>query len=186
MEDTDEDDDFLRESSAERIIRLTGDISEETSESFIHNLHKVAELPGEISVVISSDGGDVEEGLRIIDALNIAKTKGCPVHTVVSGKAYSMAAYIFCVGDTRTMYPHARLMFHPGRYEGSDGEEMTASTLKSMHDELTMFDNTFRSILRGVGVDPELIERMMNGDVYMSAEEAIAKGIVHSIETQLI
>ena len=84
------------------------------------------------------------------------------------------------------MYPHARLMFHPGRYEGSDGEEMTANTLKSMHDELTMFDNTFRSILKTVGVDGGLIEKMMHGDVYMSSEEAISKGIAHSIETQVI
>lgn len=184
MEEPD-DIDYAGDEEAEQIIRLTGDISEESAESFILKLHRVAKVPGVINIIIASDGGDVEEGLRIIDAINIAKLTGHQVKTVIA-RAYSMAAFISCVGDVRTIYPHGRLMFHPGRYEGSDGEEMTASTLKSMHDELTMYDNTFRSILRGVGVDVELIERMMNGDVYMNAEEAIAKGIVHSIETQLI
>ena len=187
MEGQDEDDDFAGESSAERIIRLTGEISEETSESFILNLHKVAEIPGEITVVISSDGGDIEEGLRIIDSLNIAKAHANRITTVCSGKAYSMAAYIYLVGDTRTMYPHARLMFHSGRYEGlGEDEVLTESTLKSMTAELAMFNNTFRSILRNAGVDEEMISRMLAGDVYLNAEEAISLGIAHSIETQVI
>lgn len=187
MEGQDEDDDFSRDEVAERVIRLTGEISEESSESFIQKLHTVAQVPGEITVVISSDGGDIEEGLRLIDALNIAKHTGSRITTTVSGKAYSMAAYLYLVGDVRTMYPHARLMFHSGRYEGlGDDEVLTESTLKSMTAELSMFNNTFRSILRNSGVDDEMISRMLSGDVYLNAEEAISLGIAHSIETQVI
>lgn len=187
MEGQDEDDDFSRDEVAERVIRLTGEISEESSESFIQKLHTVAQVPGEITVVISSDGGDIEEGLRIIDSLNIAKAHANRITTVCSGKAYSMAAYIYLVGDTRTMYPHARLMFHSGRYEGlGEDEVLTESTLKSMTAELAMFNNTFRSILRNAGVDEEMISRMLAGDVYLNAEEAISLGIAHSIETQVI
>lgn len=168
----------------ERIIRLTGDISEESAEAFIIKLHRIAASPGNIYVIISSDGGDIESGMRIIDALNIAKTKSCTICTIVA-RAYSMAAFIACIGDVRTMYQHGRLMFHPGRYEGYE-EEMTAATLKSMHDELTISDNTFRTILHGVGVSQSLIDTMMSRDVYMGLEDAIANGIINSQETNVI
>lgn len=187
MDETDDGEDFARESTAERIIRLTGEISEETSESFILNLHRVAKIPGEIIVIVSSDGGDIEEGLRIIDALRIAKNNGCPVHTVVSGKAYSMAAYIVCTGDTRTIYPHSRLMFHASRFEGADdGRTLTAVELQKMHDELSLSDGVFRELMANVGLDHATIERMLASDTYVNAEEAISLGIINSIETAII
>jgi len=187
MDDTVDDEDSARENTAERIIRLTGDISEETSEKFILNLHRVAQIPGEIIVIVSSDGGDVEEGLRIIDALRIAKENSCPLRTVVSGKAYSMGAYIACMGDTRTIYRHSRLMFHGSRFEGVEEDKaLTVSELKKMHDELSMHDGAFREILAGVGLPGNVIDRMLSEDVYVNAEEAISLGLMHALETDYI
>ena len=187
MDETVDDEDSARESSAERIIRLTGEISEENSEKFILNLYQVAKIPGEIIVIISSDGGEVEEGLRIIDALCTAKARGCPLHTVVSGKAYSMAAYIACVGDTRTIYPHARLMFHSSRYEGTEeGKALTVVELRQMHAELASYDKVFREVLRSAGLGDADVERMLSGDVYVNAEEAVSLGLMNSIETEYI
>jgi len=186
------DDDFddvdnARDEEAERIIRITGEIDEDSSEKFILLLHRVAKVPGDITVVISSDGGDIEEGLRIVDAMNIAKSKGCRIHTVVSGKAYSMAALITCIGDTRTMYSHSRLMFHPGRYEeAEDGKVLTPKELKLMYEELEMFNGMFKRILKNVGVPDTECDKMMSDDVYLNAEEAISLGIIHSIETEII
>lgn len=188
MEEPVDGDDFAGDSSAERIIRLTGDVSEETAEKFLLNLKKVAELPGEIIVIVSSEGGSIEEGLRIIDALNIAKNKACPIHTVATGKAYSMAALIFCTGDKRTMYPHARLMFHSGRYEDGegDGQALTVKDLEEMHAEMSMFNGIFRDIVTNVGMPPQLVERMMSTDLYMNAGEALSLGIIESIENEII
>jgi len=187
VDDIEEESELAGGGSAERIIRITGEISEETAEKFTLNLHRVAETPGEIHVVIASDGGDIEYGLRIIDALNIAKAKSCVIHTTVAGKAYSMGAFIALVGDRRTIYPHARLMFHSGRYEAmAEGEEMTVQVLQSMVNEMSMFNNTFRKLLAGVGLSSEMIEKIMTTDVYMNAEEAISLGVMHSIETEII
>ena len=187
MDETDDGEDFARESTAERIIRLTGEISEETSESFILNLHRVAKIPGEIIVIVSSDGGDIEEGLRIIDALQLAKNKGCPIYTIVGGKAYSMGAFIACTGDKRTIYPHSRLMFHGSRFEGDDeGQVLTVEELRKMHDELSRCNDVFRELLSGLGLDSAMVERMLSGDVYVNAQEAVSLGIMNSIETEII
>ena len=187
MENFDDGDDIAGDSSAERIIRLTGDISEETAEKFILNLKKVAELPGDIIVIVSSEGGDIEEGLRIIDALQCAKNRGCPIHTVATGKAYSMAALVMCTGDTRTMYPHARLMFHSGRYEEfEDGKSLTVTELDKMREEMSMFNGIFRDIMLKVGIPQQLIDRIMVDDVYMNAGEALSLGVISSIESEII
>ena len=187
MDDTYDGEDFAQESSAERIIRLTGEISEETSEKFILNLHRVAKIPGEIIVIVSSEGGDIEEGLRIIDAIQLAKANGCPVKTVTSGKGYSMGAYIACTGDTRTIYPHSRLMFHGSRYEGTDdGQVLTVGELQKMQGELSLSNDVFREMLSGLGLDSAMVERMLSGEVYVNAKEAISLGIMNSIETEII
>ena len=119
--------------------------------------------------------------------MNIAKAKGCSIHTVVSGKAYSMAALITCIGDTRTMYSHSRMMFHPGRYEeAEEGKILTPKELKLMYEELEMFNGMFKRILKNVGVSDTECDKMMSDDVYLNAEEAISLGIINSIETEII
>lgn len=176
---------FTVDNPAERIIRITGEISEETSERFAQNLHQVAETPGEIVVIIHSDGGCIEDGFRIIDAISVARLKGCPIHTVVAGKAYSMAAYIACCGDKRTAYPHARLMFHSGRYDGSDGV-LTKTVLKQMYGEMVAFDVMLSNVLRSVGLDEAMVARVMASDVFMGTDEAMGLGLLHGVETEYI
>lgn len=175
------------EETGDRTLRITGYITEELADKFVVSLHDLVETPAEIAVVLSSEGGSIEEGLRIVDALGIARARGCPVHTVVSGKAYSMAAIIACAGDRRTIYPNSRLMFHGGRYEEEeDGKPLTSVELKGMYEELSMYDRIFRDILTGVGLPQDKAAGLLVGDNYMNASEAIASGIMHSIETEII
>lgn len=181
-----EDEDELRAASADRTIRITGEINEELAERVMVALHGIASAPGTITVIISSDGGDIEEGLRIVDGLCAAKHRGCDIHTVVSGKAYSMGAFIACVGDTRTMYPHSRIMVHPGRFEGEDGVDLTPDELKRMSDELDRYNGIFKKMLSAAGVMDSDIERLMVGDNYLTATEAISIGLVNSVETSVI
>lgn len=86
------------------------------------------------------------------------------------------------------MYPHARLMFHSGRYEDGDGDgqALTVKDLEDMHAEMSMFNGIFRDIVTNVGMPPQLVERMMSTDLYMNAGEALSLGIIESIETEII
>ena len=68
----------------------------------------------------------------------------------------------------------------------NEDDVLTVSTLRSMEAELTLFNNTFATILRNVGVSEDMIAKMLSGDVYVNAEDAISLGIIHSIETQVI
>jgi ATP-dependent Clp endopeptidase proteolytic subunit ClpP len=172
--------------SEERIVRLTGEITEESADKCIRALHELCQEPGEITMVICSDGGSLDDGFRIIDAMAIARTKECPVNTVVSGKASSMGAIIFCAGVHRTVYRHARIMIHPAYYTDDAGGTTSRNDAMNMALELDYFNGLFRKLLSNMSIPPELLDRMLHEDVYVGADDAIQYGIAHEFETEII
>lgn len=176
----------LEVDTEERIIRLTGDITEESADTCIKALHNLCKEPGEITMVICSDGGSPVEGFRIIDAMTIARTKDCPVNTVVSGKASSMGAIIFCAGVHRTIYRHARIMIHPAYFTDDDGGITSRNGAMNMVVEMDFFNDLFRKLLSSMSIPPELLDKMLSEDVYLVADDAIKYGIAHEFETDII
>jgi ATP-dependent Clp endopeptidase proteolytic subunit ClpP len=172
--------------SEERIIRLTGEITEENADKCIRALHDLCLEPGAITMVICSDGGSLDDGFRIIDAMAIARTKGCPVNTVVSGKASSMGAIIFCAGVHRTVYRHSRIMIHPAYYTDETGGTTTRNDARNMMLELDYYNGLFHGLLSSMDIMPELLERMLREDVFLGADEALQYGIAHEYETDII
>lgn len=172
--------------SEERIVRLTGEITEESADKCIRALHELCLDQGEITLVICSDGGSLDDGFRVIDAMAIARTKGCPVNTVASGKASSMGAIIFCAGVHRTVYRHARIMIHPAYYTDDAGGTTSRNDAMNMALELDYFNGLFRKILSNMSIPPELLGRMLREDVYVGADDAIRYGIAHEFETDII
>jgi len=182
MDETDQ----IEVETEERIIRLTGEISEESAEKCVVALHDLCVTPGDITIIVSSDGGSLDDGFRIVDAMAIARTKGCPVNTVASGKASSMGAIIFCAGVHRTVHRHTRLMIHPAYFNDDTGGTTSHVDAKNMMAELDYFNGLFRALLSTMDIPKDLLERMLHEDVFMGADEAIRYGIAHGYETELI
>lgn len=98
-----------------RLIYLTGEINEDTTAEFIKNIRLMDHVTDkDITVLINSEGGEVQAGMAIYDAIRECHSKVI-THTV--GVCHSMAGVIFQAGDVRLMSPNATLMVH----EGSDG-----------------------------------------------------------------
>lgn len=171
-----------------KIVRLVGNIDEEKSEAFLADLREMAasEAEGGITIVIHSDGGTPDDAMRILDAIQMLKERGLAVHTIVTGKAYSMAAIIYCMGDYRTIYPNGLLMFHSSRYPELQDYDVTGAKLMDLYNELKVFDDRFFAIMSATGVPKELVEKSKTSDVYFSAEDAVKYGIAHSIEREIL
>ena len=92
---------------AEPIVRLVGDIDEEVVSEVIEKLSRLSHNVGKVILLIDSDGGSLEEGFRLIDAIRILQNKQVTVRTVACGKIYSMGLFIYCAGNERTAYPSA-------------------------------------------------------------------------------
>lgn len=173
---------------AEPIIRLVGEIDEEHVSEVIERLGKLSHNSDSVALLIDSDGGSIEEGFRLIDAIHIIQSKNVHVKATVTGRAYSMAAFILCAADERTAYPSARIMTHCARYDGlSENETYTATELKVLYREMEDSDRMMRSVLLSAGVSSENADILLTKtDTYFNVAQAIHLGIIHKEERELI
>ena len=131
----------------------------------------------EISLYINSPGGSVSSGLAIYDTIRFIKA---PVHTIAMGLAASMASLILASGDKRSLLPHTKVMIHqPLIPEGIGGKETEISILAK---DLSQTRKTIAKILsKHTGKSIKQIEKDIENDRYMNAEEAIKYGIADTI-----
>ena len=96
-----------------KTIKIFGEINKEMKERTLSNLHLLDQTDGDVTILLSSGGGDVSEGLDIVDAIRAMK---CFVRIIAFGEVGSMASVIFQAADTgkRFMMPNSYLMLHEG------------------------------------------------------------------------
>lgn len=173
---------------AEPVIRLVGDIDEENVSEVIEKLGKMSHNVDKVTLLIDSDGGSIEEGFRLIDAIRILQDKGPVCHTVVCGKAYSMGLFVFCAGKERTAYPSARLMSHCARYDGLvESEAYTAADLRVLLQEMEYYDRMMKGVLMSAGVSSADADQLLTKkDVYFNVPQAMHLGIVQKEEHDIV
>ena len=126
---------------------------------------------------INSPGGIVTSGLAIYDTMQYIK---CPVSTICTGQAASMAAVLLAGGDKgkRIVLPNARIMIHQP-HGGARGQ---AVDIKIQADEMLRTRKTLNEILvRHTGQPMERIEQDTDRDFFMSASEAVEYGLVDKV-----
>ena len=159
------------------VLFLDGSITEDTATRFIQNGMVLAlkEIP--MTVVINTNGGDLQAGLNIYDFLT-----SMPHVTTVAVKAYSMGSLLFAAGGKRIMFPHSQLMIHePLLASGVSGScssvETMADVLKSKREQMAALFS------KHTGKAAEEFLEIMRKDTYFNAEEAMALGLCDAVET---
>lgn len=110
---------FLYQDLQQRKLFLEDEINTYTVSDIIKNIMQYnaddKDVPVEerkpILLYISSNGGDVDAGFSLIDAIICSKT---PVYTINLARAYSMGFLIYIAGHKRYSYPNARFLLHDG------------------------------------------------------------------------
>ena len=163
----------------ERIIFLTGPVYDEMSALVCAQLLFLeSENPGkDISFYINSPGGVVSAGLAIYDTMQYVRS---PVSTVCIGQAASMGSLLLCAGakDKRYALPNARIMVH----QPSGGAQGQAADIEIQAREILALRHRLNEIyVRHTGQQLEVIERKLERDSFMSAEEARDFGLVDTV-----
>ncbi|KAH7393914.1 Clp protease-domain-containing protein [Phaeosphaeria sp. MPI-PUGE-AT-0046c] len=165
----------------ERIITLNGEVEDTMSATVIAQLlYLEAENPEKpISMYINSPGGSVSAGLAIYDTMNYIRS---PVSTTCMGMAASMGSLLLAGGEPghRYILPHARVMIHQpsGGYRGKASDIADhAKEILRIRDRLNKIYQTHLTKKRTL----DEIEKYMERDYYMDAEEAVEFGIVDKI-----
>jgi len=163
----------------ERIIFLTGQVYDQVSSLICAQLLFLeSENPNkDISFYINSPGGVVSSGLAIYDTMQYIRS---PVSTVCIGQAASMGSLLLCAGEKHKRFalPNARIMVH----QPSGGAQGQATDIEIQAREILDLRQRLNHIyVDHTGQKLDAIERKLERDSYMSAEEAKAFGIVDEV-----
>ncbi|MBQ3117338.1 MAG: ATP-dependent Clp endopeptidase proteolytic subunit ClpP [Alphaproteobacteria bacterium] len=163
----------------ERIIFLTGQVNDDVASLICAQLLflEAEDSKKEISFYINSPGGVVTSGLAILDTMNYIK---CPVSTVVMGQAASMGSLLLCCGakGRRFALPNARVMIH----QPSGGFQGQATDIEIHAKEILSIKARLNQIyVEQTGQDLDTIERAMERDNFMTAEEAKKFGLIDEV-----
>lgn len=166
-----------------REILCIGEIEPENVNSLINQIRYLARKDSEkeITMFISSHGGEVASGLALYDIMQAVK---CPIRTVCIGTASSMATVLFAAGDKREMLPHARVMIHDPLVYGM--ARKSALELKKSSDDLMRTREIIGELLAkhtGKSID-EIYEKTAE-DTYFYANEAIEFGLADGIVNEM-
>ena len=163
----------------DRIIFLGEEVNDVTASLVVAQiLFLESEDPTkDINLYINSPGGSVVAGMAIYDTMQYVK---CDVSTICMGMAASMGAFLLAGGTKGKRYalPNAEIMIH----QPSGGAQGQATEIKIVAEQILKTKEKLNKILAENTDQPiEVIERDTERDNYMSAEEALAYGIIDKV-----
>jgi len=163
----------------ERIIFINGPIEDGMAMLVTAQLLFLeAENPKkEISLYINSPGGVVTSGMAIYDTMQFIKPG---VVTLCMGQAASMGSLLLTAGakDMRFILPQARVMLH----QPSGGFQGQASDIERHAQDIIRLKKRLNEIyVKHTGQDLETIERTLDRDHFMTAEESVEFGVVDKV-----
>lgn len=167
---------------SDRIIFLGEEVSD-TSASLIiaQMLFLEAQDPDkDIQLYINSPGGSVTAGFAIYDTMQYIK---CDVSTICVGLAASFGAFLLAGGThgKRMALANSEIMIHQPAIHGN-GIQGQASDIRIMSDHIQRNKQRLNRILaENTGRTIEEIERDTDRDNFMSADEALAYGLIDSV-----
>ncbi len=132
----------------------------------------------DIKLYINSPGGSVYDGLAIIDTMNYIKPD---VQTIGIGLQASMGAMLLACGakGKRFVLPNARVMIHQPSY-GAGQAKVTDQEIE-LREGLYVKRKLIEILAERTGKDTKQVEKDMDRDNWMSAEEAVKYGIVDEV-----
>lgn len=163
----------------ERIIFLTGPVEDGMASLICAQLLFLeSENPKkEIAMYINSPGGVVTSGMSVYDTMQYIR---CPVTTVCMGMAASMGSFLLMAGEKgqRIALPNARIMVH----QPSGGFRGQASDIERHAEDIIKTKRTLNELYaKHTGQPVEVVERTLDRDYFMSAEEAKAFGLIDHV-----
>ena len=165
-----------------RFVLVFGEIDDKLAHATCRRLLALSEeSEAPITMLISSPGGHVESGDAIFDLIRFVRA---PVTTVGSGWVASAGAHIFLAPpkERRLCLPNTRFMIH--QPAGGAGGQATDIAIQA-REIIKARERLARVVATQTGQPYEKVAADMERDYWMSAEEAIAYGIVsRTIEKQ--
>jgi ATP-dependent Clp protease protease subunit len=163
----------------ERVIFVTGPVEDHMASLITAQLLFLeAENPKkEIAMYINSPGGVVTSGLAIYDTMQFVRPA---ISTLCIGLAASMGSLLLTAGakDMRFALPNARILLH----QPSGGFQGQASDIERHAEDIIKMKRRLNEIyVKHTGQDYATIERTLDRDYFMTAEDSVKFGLIDKV-----
>lgn len=163
----------------DRIIMLAGGIDDDVSNIIIAQMLFLQSQDAEkdIHFYINSPGGVVTAGLAIYDTMQFMK---CDIATYCIGQAASMGSILLSAGTKKKRYslPNSRIMIHQP-WGGARGQ---CSDIQIQAKEISRLKDNLTGIMaKHSGQKKDKLEKDMDRDFFLSAQEAADYGIIDKV-----
>ena len=163
----------------DRIIFLGGEIDDDVANIVVAQMLflEMEDPDADIMLYINSPGGSVSAGMAIYDTMRYLK---CEVSTVCIGLAASMGAFLLAAGTKgkRRALPHAEIMIH----QPLGGAKGQATDIQIQAEQILKIKKTMNELLaQNTGKPLKTIEKDVERDHYLSADEALSYGLIDEI-----
>lgn len=145
---------------------------------------EIMETPKEelyLRISISSFGGYVYALTKVLEKVELMKSKGYTIHTHVPNHAMSCGFVLYCSGTYKTVSPFATLMNH----QPSSGMFGTLKEQQVSLENMKKDDKVIQDYIRNnTRLSEEEIQRpyVTNTDIYYTAEESVEIGLTDAIK----
>nr|CUR07280.1 clpP1 [Acacia tetragonophylla]CUR07371.1 clpP1 [Acacia tetragonophylla]CUR07462.1 clpP1 [Acacia tetragonophylla]CUR07553.1 clpP1 [Acacia tetragonophylla] len=131
---------------------------------------------------INSPGGSIVSGMAIYDLMQVVEPD---VQTICLGLAASMASFLLQGGEItkRIAFPHARVMMHQPIVDLSP-KIRTGESIVELSEVIIMYNSVVKAYAQRTGKPSWVIYQDISRDIFMSAEEAQAHGLVDLVGIQ--
>ena len=163
----------------DRIIFLGGEVSDDSANLIVAQMLflEMEDPDADIMLYINSPGGSVSAGFAIYDTMRYIK---CDVSTICVGLAASMGAFLLAAGTKgkRKALPNAEIMIH----QVSSGTRGQATDIQIHAEQILKLKRKLNDELaKNTGKPIDVIDRDVERDYYLGAEEALEYGIIDEI-----
>jgi ATP-dependent Clp protease, protease subunit len=166
----------------ERIIFVMGPVEDAMATSICMQLLFLESLnpKKEIAMYINSPGGVVTAGMAIYDTMQFIR---CPIATLCMGQAASMGSLLLTAGTKGMRYalPNARIMVH----QPSGGFQGQVSDIERHAEDIIKMKRRLNEVyVKHTGNAYEMIERTLDRDHFMTAEQSMQFGLIDKVLTK--
>ena len=163
----------------DRIVFLGGEIDDDTANLVVAQMLflEMEDPDQDIMLYINSPGGSTSAGMAIYDTMHYVK---CEVSTVCVGMAASMGAFLLAAGakGKRKALPNAEIMIH----QPLGGARGQATDIAIQAEQIMRIKRKMNELLsKHTGQTIRTIEKDVERDHYMTADEALKYGLIDEI-----
>ena len=167
-----------------KTLKIFGEIDDEKKDQVISNLHaldKNGTFSNLVTILLSSEGGNVDAGLAIYDAIRAMKSQ---VRIILYGECSSVSSVIFQAADEglRYMTPNSYLMLHESKYDISGKKREFEAWQKLQYKQEDACNAILlKRIKEKKRMSKKRYDEMISTDWILSPKEAINYGLADSV-----